>query len=134
MIRERERHRTSVEVRLLDDDGTDTLSLDEEAADGLVRPTSIELLRAVAREEPSSIREAARLVDRDVRQVHDGLRSLGRMGLVEFDRGGRSHRPIVGFEQVEVRIDVRSPEGKVRQSAGVGSTRDVPAVAASRRS
>ena len=110
LFRERERHRMSVEVRLLDDDETDTLSFDEEAADRLVQPTSLELLSTVAREEPSSIREAARLVDRDVRQVHDDLWNLGQMGLVEFDRGGRSHRPIVGFERVEVRIDVRSPE------------------------
>lgn len=106
LFRERERHRMSVEVRLLGDDGTDTLSFDEKAADRLVRPTSLELLSTVAREEPSSIREAARLVDRDVRQVHDDLWNLGQMGLVEFDRGGRSHRPLAEYERIEVGIDV----------------------------
>ena len=96
----------SVDVRLVGPDGTETMSLDPEAADSVVRPTTIGLLRAVAREEPSSIREAARLVDRDVRQVHDDLWNLGQMGLVEFDRGGRSHRPLVEYERIEVGIDV----------------------------
>jgi predicted transcriptional regulator len=96
----------TVEVRLRGDDGTETLSFDAAAADRLVRPTSLELLRTVAREEPSSIREAARLVGRDVRQVHDDLWNLGQMGLVEFDRGGRSHRPLVEYERIEVGIEV----------------------------
>ena len=96
----------TVELRLHGDAGTETLKFDAAAADRLVRPTSLELLSTVAREEPSSIREAARLVDRDVRQVHDDLWSLGQMGLVEFDRGGRSHRPLVEYERIEVGIDV----------------------------
>lgn len=94
----------TVELRLHGDAGTETLEFDAAAADRLVRPTSLELLSTVAREEPSSIREAARLVDRDVRQVHDDLWNLG--GLVEFDRGGRSHRPLVEYERIEVGIDV----------------------------
>ncbi|PSQ13134.1 hypothetical protein BRC99_04405 [Halobacteriales archaeon QS_7_69_60] len=96
----------TVELRLHGDAGTETLESDAAAADRLVRPTSLELLSTVAREEPSSIREAARLVDRDVRQVHDDLWNLGQMGLVEFDRGGRSHRPLVEHERIEVGIDV----------------------------
>ena len=96
----------TVELRLHGDTGTETLEFDAAAADRLVRPTSLELLSTVAREKPSSIREAARLVDRDVRQVHDDLWNLGQMGLVEFDRGGRSHRPLVEYERIEVGIDV----------------------------
>ena len=87
-------------------DEGDGRTAERRAADRLVRPTSLELLRTVAREEPSSIREAARLVGRDVRQVHDDLWNLGQMGLVEFDRGGRSHRPLVEYERIEVGIDV----------------------------
>ena len=96
----------SVDVRLVGPDGTETMSLDPEAADSVVRPTTIELLRVVAREEPSSIREAARLVDRDVRQVHDNLWELGQLGLVEFDRSGRAHRPVVDYEGIEVSVDL----------------------------
>lgn len=94
----------TVEVRLIGPDGNETHEFDDEAADRLCRPTSIELLRTLAREEPTSIREAARLVDRDVRQVHDNLWKLGELGLVEFDRSGQSHRPFVTYERVELEI------------------------------
>lgn len=96
----------TVEVRLVGADGTDTRTFDAEAADRLCRPTSIELLRTLAREEPTSIREAARLVERDVRQVHDNLWKLGELGLVEFDRSGQSHRPYVTYERIELEIEL----------------------------
>jgi predicted transcriptional regulator len=94
----------TVEVRLIGPEGNETHEFDEEAADRLCRPTSIELLRTVAREEPTSIRGAARLVDRDVRQVHDNLWKLGELGLVEFDRSGQAHRPFVTYDRIEVDI------------------------------
>jgi predicted transcriptional regulator len=96
----------TVEIRLVGPEGTETREFDEEAADRLCRPTSIELLRALVREGPTSIREAARLVDRDVRQVHDNLWKLGELGLVEFDRSGQSHRPYVTYERIELEIDL----------------------------
>ncbi|MES3516044.1 MAG: hypothetical protein PPP58_00075 [Natronomonas sp.] len=95
-----------VVVRLDTGRGSETRWLDPEAAAIVCRPTSIELLRAVARDEPESIRAAARLVDRDVHQVHDNLRELGRIGLVEFERSGRSRAPIVPYERVSVEIDL----------------------------
>lgn len=95
-----------VEVRLVGPEGTETRSFAAEDAARICRPTSIELLRVVAREEPSSIREAARLVGRDVRQVHDNLWKLGQLDLVDFDRGDRSHRPVVDYDRVELVIDV----------------------------
>jgi predicted transcriptional regulator len=96
----------TVEVRLIGPEGNETHEFDDAAADRLCRPTSIELLRTVAREEPTSIREAARLVERDVRQVHDNLWKLGELGLVEFDRSGQSHRPFVTYERIELEIDL----------------------------
>ena len=96
----------SVVVRLVGPQGTDEREFSDEEADRVCRPTSLELLRTVAREDPSSIREVARLVDRDVRQVHDNLWKLGSLDLVEFDRGGRSHRPVVDYERIELEIEV----------------------------
>ena len=93
-------------VRLAADGDEETLQFDGESVDRLCRPTSIELLRTVADEEPTSIRETARLVDRDVRQVHDNLWKLGELGLVEFDRSGRGHRPVVDWDRIDVEIDV----------------------------
>ena len=100
-----ENHLMSVDVRLVGPDGTETMTFGLENADSVVRPTTIRLLRTIACEEPSSIRKAARLVDRDVRQVHDNLWEPGQLGLVEFDRSGRSHRPVVDYDRVEVGID-----------------------------
>lgn len=96
----------SVVVRLVGPEETDEREFSDEEADRVCRPTSLELLRTVAREEPSSIREVARLVDRDVRQVHDNLWKLGSLDLVEFDRSGRAHRPVVDYERIELAIDV----------------------------
>jgi predicted transcriptional regulator len=96
----------TVEVRLIGDDGTETVTVDAADAKAVVRPTTAELLGAIARETPESIREAARLVDRDVRQVHDNLWELGQLGLVEFDRGGRAHRPVVEYDRIEVAVDL----------------------------
>jgi predicted transcriptional regulator len=96
----------TVVVRLVGPDGVEEREFTAEEADRVCRPTSIELLRTIAREEPSSIREAARFVDRDVRQVHDNLWKLGVLDLVSFDRSGRSHRPIVDYDRIELEIDV----------------------------
>lgn len=96
----------NVELRLVGPEGTETREFTAEEATRVCRPTTVELLRAVAREEPGSIRAAARLVDRDVRQVHDNLWRLGQLGLVEFRREGRSHRPVVDYDRVELSIAV----------------------------
>lgn len=96
----------TVVVRLVGPEETDERELSDAEADRVCRPTSLELLRTVAREEPASIREAARLVDRDVRQVHDNLWKLGALDLVRFDRSGRSHRPVVDYERIELEITV----------------------------
>jgi predicted transcriptional regulator len=94
----------SVEVRLVGGEGTEPLTVDAADTEAVVRPTTIELLSVIADAEPDSIREAARLVDRDVRQVHDNLWELGQLGLVEFDRGGRAHRPVVDYDRIEVTV------------------------------
>ncbi|WP_178915684.1 hypothetical protein [Natronomonas gomsonensis] len=95
---------SEITLRLSSPDGTETRTLSSEEASLICRPTTIELLRTIAREEPSSIRETARLVDRDVRQVHDNLWTLGGEGLVEFERDGRAHRPVVDYDEIELEI------------------------------
>lgn len=68
----------------------------------VTRPKNLELLRTIARKEPESIRETARLVDRDVRQVHQNLIELEELGLIDFETDGRSKRPHVWYDTIEV--------------------------------
>ncbi len=60
----------------------------------ITRPANVELLRPIARQQPASVRETARLVDRDARQVHDHLSELEALGLIDLQEGGgASKRP-----------------------------------------
>ncbi|MFB6139202.1 MAG: transcriptional regulator [Halosimplex sp.] len=68
----------------------------------VTRPKNLELLRTIAREEPSGIRETARLVERDVRQVHRNLTELEELGLIDFETEGQSKRPTVWYDALEV--------------------------------
>jgi len=67
---------------------------------------NVELIRTVAREEPESIRGLARLLDRDVRQVHDAVTELETLGLLNFDEEGRSRKPKVWYDSISVDIPV----------------------------
>lgn len=68
----------------------------------VTRPANLELLRTIAREAPESVRETARLVDRDVRQVHDNLAELEALGLIDMVEDGSAKRPTVWYDTIEV--------------------------------
>jgi len=81
-----------------------------ETTDRLARvltPRAIDLLRAIAQEEPGSIREAARLVDRDIRQVSENLKRLDAYDIVEFVEEGRAKRPVVPYDEIDIRLPLR---------------------------
>lgn len=66
------------------------------------RSTNLELLQAIATHEPESIRALARLVDRHPPEVTDNVNELENFGLVEIERDGRSKRPTVWYDEIEV--------------------------------
>lgn len=70
-------------------------------------PVRLELIRAIARHEPESMREAARLVDRDVSDVHPDLKQLEVLGVLELEEGGPGGaiQPVVPFERIEIHVD-----------------------------
>lgn len=68
----------------------------------VTRPTNLTVLRTVAREQPESIRETARLVDRDVRQVHRNLKELDELGVLDLEPAGQTKRPTVWYDTIEV--------------------------------
>mgnify|MGYP006441770173 CR=1 FL=1 len=70
-------------------------------------PLRLELTRAIAEEAPKSMREAARLVDRDVSGVHSDLQQLEVLGILTFEGGGPGGaiQPVVPFDRIEVHIN-----------------------------
>ncbi len=53
----------------------------------------IELIKTVMEKEPSSIRELATIVERDVKNVFNDLKILKRMRIVKFIKKGRCSKP-----------------------------------------
>lgn len=69
------------------------------------REKNVELLQAIAREEPASIRETARIVNRDVSQVHTNLKELESLHLIKFESGrGGAKRPYVWYDELDVHL------------------------------
>lgn len=76
----------------------------------LTREKNLELLRALARRDPESIRATAELVNRDYKEVHRNLRELETLGVVEFEDAGRSKRPVVRFDELEIDVSLTDPK------------------------
>lgn len=84
----------------------------------LLSHKNLELLEAIAKHEPESIRGAAELVDRDYKQVHRNLTDLEDVGVIEFEGGGsgRPKKPILAYDGLEIDIpfvDSDGPAGAV---------------------
>ena len=58
------------------------------------------LLRVIRDEEPESIRETARFVGRDVKNVHEELTTLEALGIVRFEAEGQSKRPVFPYDDL----------------------------------
>ncbi len=82
------------------------------------RPTNLRLLEAITTHEPESLRELARTVDRNPPDVLDNINELETYGLVELVEEGRSKRPVVWYDEINVDMPLKD------------STRDGDAVTA----
>lgn len=56
----------------------------------------------IVREHPESIRETARLVERDVGQVHRNLEGLDELGVIDIETDGQTKRPTVWYDSIGV--------------------------------
>ena len=76
-------------------------------------PLRLELIQAIADHDPQSMREAARLVDRDVSDVHSDLKQLEVLGVLELEEGGPggAMQPVVPFDRIEMHIDYPLVDG-----------------------
>lgn len=75
----------------------------------VTRPKSLELLRAIVQHEPESIRETARLVDRDVSQVHRNLTELEELHLIELVDENGAKRPSVWYDAIDIDLPLVEP-------------------------
>ncbi len=67
-------------------------------------PRTMELLETIAEHRPASIRETARLVERDVKNVHTELSELARLGIIRFEEEGRSKRPVFLYQRLHLDV------------------------------
>lgn len=82
---------------------------DPEDVHRVTRPQNLELLRAIVQHEPGSIRETARIVERDVRPVHRNLTELEELHLIELVDDGRARRPRVWYDAIDIDLDLSNP-------------------------
>lgn len=83
---------------------------DPEDLHRVTRPEFLQLLRAIVQHDPDSIRETARLVERDVSQVHRNLTELAELHLVELVDNGQSKRPLVWYEAIDIDLPLVTPD------------------------
>ena len=98
----------TLRVTVESDEGSDetetshpTISFpDVDTATAVFTDSTLALLRALNVHEPASIREAARIVGRDKKNVYDQLRRLAAYGIVEFVNDGNAKRPVVPYDEI----------------------------------
>lgn len=70
------------------------------------------LLETITDDEPGSIRETARLVDRDVKNVHAELTELERLGVIRFETSGRAKRPVFPYAEIVISLPFAHDEAR----------------------
>lgn len=74
-------------------------------------PRTMALLETIAEHRPASIRETARLVERDVKNVHTELSALARLGVIRFEEEGRSKRPVFPYRRLHLDVEFATESG-----------------------
>jgi len=74
-------------------------------------PRVLDLVEAIRHEEPASINETARVVDRDVKNVHEELSQLAQLGIIFFEEDGQRKRPVVWFDELVISLPFEPKAG-----------------------
>jgi predicted transcriptional regulator len=80
-------------------------------------PRVLDLIEAIRQEAPSSINETARVVDRDVENVHEELSRLAQLGIIFFEADGQRKRPVVWFEELVITLSFDPEAGDTAVTA-----------------
>lgn len=73
--------------------------------DRILSEKNLELLEAIVKHQPASMRETAEIVDRDFKEVHRNLSELETLGVIEFVDEGRAKRPHFPYDDIKIAID-----------------------------
>ena len=99
-------------------DSTPTLSFTSHAdLMATLTPRVLDLIEAIRRDEPASINETARVVDRDVKNVHEELSRLAQLGIIFFEEDGQRKRPVVWFDDLVITLSLDPAAGDTATAA-----------------
>ena len=70
----------------------------------ILTPQKLQILEAVKKFKPRSIRELAEKIGRDVKNVYLDLKELERIGLIELKPHGRAKKVELKFNQIVIAI------------------------------
>jgi len=69
-------------------------------------PKRLEILHIIKTEHPSSINELARMAHRDIKNVTEDVKYLGRIGLIEMKEDKRKTAPVISYDRIAFEIAV----------------------------
>ena len=74
----------------------------------LLSPSNLELLRAIRKHEPESMRAVADLVGRDFKEVHRNLTELDALNVIDLQDEGQAKRPVVRFDEIDIELSLET--------------------------
>ena len=86
---------------------------DEELESGITRVTNkltltdteLEILDFIKNENPKSIRELARFLNKDIKTIHPKIKELEEEGLIELKKGTRNRKiPYLNYDEISISI------------------------------
>ncbi len=72
----------------------------------ILTPQRKRLLDIVRRHKPSSIRELAKMLDRDYKNVYDDVVFLEKVGFLRLERKGRKLVPVVDYDVIDIEVKI----------------------------
>jgi predicted transcriptional regulator len=71
-----------------------------------ITPKRMQLLHAIRAEEPSSLHELAKMLNRDVKNISDDVVFLEQIGLIERKRHDNKIAPRSAYDEMQVKIAI----------------------------
>lgn len=124
-FRQAEEHRTAAQKRLkraeagatgkqIKQDAQFILNFQEfSEVERLMRRSSLVLLEAIVHEQPESIRDTAKIVGRDYREVHRNLAELEELGVIEFEEDSGRKQPHLRGESEIIDFSFTIPQDSI---------------------